>query len=291
MQGDDIRDCGRIEHADIIALNFIRPHPPYIFRPHFRSGLRSRILEMLSPDAVEREQGGVMVDGLRCFPRARPIKMLRIFRRCFHDLGDALEETRRLKIVEGHLGPDFIARSSEFYVDYRCGRSRQILLCGLQDYISGVALDPWQADGAGYIDGLERRLRGTASGGAPAMFRGRLLDQVAKFTACIRSMMDADGLIPDLAGARNLLVTVDARVCLVDINNIHPVSFGPQVPLDDKGYPVMDRSIEALERLDRHLLGRSILAADAAYRIFFSPVRRRRVKDCQARFCRMTSSR
>jgi hypothetical protein len=281
----DIRDLDRIEHADILALNFIRSDAPYVFRRHFRNGLRSRIIEVLEPQAVALECRGTIVDGVRCFPRARPVKMLRIFRTRFADLDQALGETRRLKAVEAHLAPGFIAASSEFYVDYRCGRRRQILLCGLQDYIHGVALDPWQAGCRQYLTGLQRRLVDeTGEALPPEAFGRRLLEELDAFVTRVQRLMHGTGLVPDLAGTRNLLVTGDGRLHLVDINNIHPLNFGETVPLDDKGYPVMDKSIEALDLLARHLLRRDELRQTAAWRIFFTAERRSRVRAAEGRF-------
>jgi hypothetical protein len=53
--GLDIRDRETLQHGDIVSLNFIRADCPYVFRRHFRCGLRSHILEVLDPEAVRRE--------------------------------------------------------------------------------------------------------------------------------------------------------------------------------------------------------------------------------------------
>ncbi len=281
----DIRDCDRIEHGDILALNFIRADAPYVFRRHFRTGLRSRIIEVLDPAAAALERGGVLVDGVRCFPRARPVKMLRIFRTRFADLDRASEETRRLKIVERYLAPDLMAASSEFFVHYRIGGRLQILLCGLQDYVHGVALDPWLVGYPGYLRQLHGRLEDeTGAIVPPERFLPRLSASLERFVTQIRQMMDHDRLIPDLAGARNLIVAGDGTLRLVDINNLSRLSFGRPIPLDDKGYPVMDKSIEALELLARHLLGKDELRSDTAFGVFFTPSRQSRVRAAEARF-------
>lgn len=282
----DIRDQPRIDHEDILALNFIRRDPPFIFRPYFRNGLRSRIMAVLAPTDVRRESRGTTVDGVRIFPRARPVKMLRIFRARFETLAQALEETRRLKVVERHLAPDFIARSLEFYVDYRRPGRSEILLCGLQDYVCGVALDPWQCQRPDSLATLYRRLRAETDALDWSSFRNRLQERLATFTGRVRRMLTTDGLLPDLAGARNLLVTATADLCLVDINNIHPLDDGERVPVDDKGYPVLDKSIEALDRIDRHLLGGRGLSAEGAYRKYFTPSRRARVRTLERAFQR-----
>ncbi len=291
MEQADILDLKRIEHADLVALNFIRTDAPYVFRAHFRSGLRSRIMEMLVPGDVTRERDGVVIDGIRRFPRARPVKMLRIFRRRFASLAEALLETRRFKILERHLGPDFIARSCEFYVDYGRGRPRAVVLCGIQDFVAGVGLNPWQVHRPGYAADLQRRLEAESRGCepmAPADFSRCLRQQAERLIHRVQAMMGHDGLIPDLAGMRNLLVTDGPRILLVDINNIHPVVFDGDIPLDDKGYPVLDRSIDALERLGRGILNRSVLSTRSGYAAFFKPDRRLRVAALEDRFRTMT---
>lgn len=280
----DIRDRDRIDHADVVALNFIRADPPFVFRQHFRNGLRSRLVAVLPTGDVRRERQGVMLDGVRVFPRARPVKMLRIFRTRFESLEQALEEARRLRAAERHLTPDFIARSAEFYVEYRHDGRRDILLCGLQEYVAGVALDPWQVEGPADLDLLQRRLRDHGPVPPPEVFRRRVRERVAAFAVRVRRMLAADGLLPDLAGARNLLVTAVPELRLVDINNISRIRWEPPIPLDDRGYPVLDKSIEALDRLERGLLGGPGLAHEAAYRPFFHPARRRQVTELERRF-------
>jgi hypothetical protein len=281
----DIRDCDHIQHADILALNFIRRDAPYVFRRHFRTGLRSRIIEVLETDAVARETEGVMVDGVRCFPRARPTKMLRIFRTRFADLEQGLRETRRLKRVERWLAPMFVAASQEFYVDYCCGGRRQILLCGLQDHVHGAALDPWQASRAGYLEQLYRRLVDeTGTRMKAASFQKRFRASLEAFVAAVRGLMDRERVLPDLAGVRNLVVDADSRLRLVDINNIQDLALGDAVALDDKGYPVLDKSIEALDLLAFHFLGRRDLRDDGLIGCFFTPERRTQVEAVARRF-------
>jgi hypothetical protein len=115
---------------------------PYLYRRHYRQGLRSHILEVLSPEDVKNEKNGVIIDGAKWYPRAEPLKMLRIFRTRFQDLQEAQEEVERVKMIESYLGPENFARSDEFLVDYELNGKREILLCGLQEYIKGAILDP-----------------------------------------------------------------------------------------------------------------------------------------------------
>ena len=79
----DIRDIPNPGHEAIVDLNFIRSRPTFVFRRHFRSGMRSLIMEVLDPAQVQKESQGVVCDGIRCFPRADPRFMLRLFRKRF----------------------------------------------------------------------------------------------------------------------------------------------------------------------------------------------------------------
>ncbi len=72
----------------------------------------------------------------------------------------------------------------------------------------------------------------------------------------------------------------------MDINNISRVSFKATIPLDDRGYPVCDKSIEALSLIERKLLGCSIDAQDPLYRVFLDPERMKEVKSIEEEFLR-----
>ena len=91
-------------------------------------------------------------------------------------------------------------------------------------------------------------------------------------------MIIESGHIPDLAGAGNLIITDNGAIRLVDINNISRVVFDASVYLDEKGYPVADKSIEALSLIEKKLLGRSLESADPVYGHFLAPARRERVR-------------
>lgn len=131
----DIRDRATLNHADVTALNFIRATPPYIFRRHYRHGLRSHIMEILNPGDVAIEQSGTIMDGIRHFPMARPRRMFRIFRTRLKTLDEALGEIDRVKIVERFLGPDFMATSTECIVDYQ-GRPEEKSSCAVSKAMS-----------------------------------------------------------------------------------------------------------------------------------------------------------
>ena len=85
--------------------------------------------------------------------------------------------------------------------------------------------------------------------------------------------------VPDLAGVGNLILTRSGNIKLVDINNISRVSFDRTIPLDDRGYPVCDKSIEALSLLERKLTGRSLDGRDIIYNTFLDPERMKDVKE------------
>lgn len=147
------------------SLNFIKDAETFLFRRHYRSGLRSHIMEMLRPSDVEAERKGTRKDGIRFFPRARPQKMLRIFKTRFPDLKAAQEEIRRVQIVEKFLSPDFMAMSSEFLVEFRDANKKELLLCGVQEYVVGEVLDPWGAMGRSHILSLYERMYGDSTSG------------------------------------------------------------------------------------------------------------------------------
>jgi hypothetical protein len=140
---EDIRDKPYLNHKDILGLNFIRDPGIYYYRRHYRAGLRSHIMQVLNPENVENETKGIIIDGVKWYPRADPLKMLRIFRTRFKTLKEAEEELKRVKIIETYLAPDNLAMSEEFLVDYVMHGKREILLCGLQEYVEGEVLVPW----------------------------------------------------------------------------------------------------------------------------------------------------
>jgi len=246
-----------------VGLNFIRSAVPFVFRPHRRQGLRSHVVEVLDPAAVARETRGQCRNGLRWFPMATPLRILRIFRRSLERLEQVRDETARLRIMEHYLGRDHLALSQEFVVSYRRADRYDLLLCGLQEFVAGRDLDPWQT---------------------PAAADARVAASCRSLVDRVQAMMAGRGLIPDLAGVGNLLVTAAGAVKLVDINNSCRAG-GPQtIPLDDKGYPVWDKSVEALWRIDRFWAGRTPDPTLPWYRIGLDPGRRGRVRALEARF-------
>jgi len=225
---DDIRDKPYIDHNDVLGLNFIKDPGTYIYRRHYRQGLRSHIMEVLKPADVAEERNGIVKDGLRWFPKAKPLKVLRIFRARFDSLNDAEEELGRVKIVEGYLGPEYIAKSDEFLVDYALEGRYELLLCGLQEYVDGEIIDPWGRLDSDHLTALFRRFD---SGGGKDTARQmeawerNVRKGAERALGRIRKMIAEASLVPDLAGVGNILLTRAGNIKLVDINNISTVSW------------------------------------------------------------------
>ena len=257
MTREDPREKLSLSHEDVVAMNFVRAPGIYFYRRHYRAGLRSHIMQVLLREDLDLERTGVLRDGVRRFPKARPLKMLRLFRTRFETLSEAEEELVRFKIIESYLAPLHMARSNEFLVDLTGGPSRGPLLCGLQEYVEGEMLDPWGSLDDAFLEGLEKRpgigkerdKAGSNSGEWITAVRSRALI----FVDSIKKMATRALRIPDLAGVGDLLLTRSGRIKLVDINNVSRVSFEDGIELDDRGYPVCDKSVEALWRMEKFL--------------------------------------
>jgi len=283
----DIRDRPRLEHLDIVRLNFIRGQGNFLFRRHYRMGLRSHIMEVLKPADVTVEKSGIIKDGLKWFPKATPLKVLRIFRTRFENLRDAEGELGRVKIVGRYLGPEYIAKSDEFLVNYSVQGRYELLLCGLQEYVDGEVLDPWGRLDSDYLTSLFRRIdAGGGKNGPRAMeaWKQNVRKGAERALGRIRTMIQEAKLVPDLAGVGNLLLTRTGDIKLVDINNISRVSFKPAIPLDDRGYPVCDKSIEALSLLEQKLIGRPADRIAPIYQTFLDPGRMKEVRSIEREF-------
>lgn len=286
---EDIRDRLHLNHQDVVALNFIRNPGIYHYRRHYRAGLRSHIMEVLDFGDLENETKGIITHGLRWYPRAEPRKMLRIFRIRFKSLVEAEEEIERVKIIQTYLAPDYLANTEEFLVDYIRQGKREILLCGLQEYVEGEVVEPWNYLDQDHLISLLYRMglkKGKDSVRAAHQWILTVRKKTEDFILRIKRMILEADHIPDLAGAGNLLLTRSGDIKLVDINNISVVSFDPIIPIDDKGYPVCDKSIEALYLLEQKILGRSAHAEDHIYKTFLDPERMSTVKKLQERFHR-----
>lgn len=280
----DIRDLPQLNHQTIIGLNFIKSPGRYVFRRHYRFGLRSHIMEVLKSEDVDRERNGVDIDGIKWFPKAEPLKMLRIFRTRFHSLDNALAELRRVKLTVDLLTPNHVALSDEFLVSYKDSGKYDIVLCGLQEYVKGEILDPWaQFDGlqlsAMFLDLSEEQIGDAAD----TLWQANVREQSISFIKKIKRMILKVHHIPDLAGIGNLLLTPKGNIKLVDINNISKVWFDSTVRLDDRGYPVCDKSIEALSHLEEKLTG-AIDRSEPIYRTYLDPGRIEEVRHIEKEF-------
>jgi hypothetical protein len=286
----DIRDRQSISHSEITALNFIKASTPYVFRKHFRQGLRSHVMEILDPVDVEAELTGTVVDGVRWFPRAKPRSIFRIFRSRLKTLDNFLTEIRRVKIVEHYLAPDFMATSTEFIVDYRGPQGWDQMLCGFQQYVNGEILDPWTIlDTADLLPSLYDTLGYTEMVLTLPRdeWTGSIKQNVACFIERIKRMITEAVHIPDLAGAGNLIITGAGCIRLVDINNISRITFDSSIKLDEKGYPVCDKSVEALSLIEEKVLGRPVDMNEEIYQHFLNPSRRNAVKAKEQVFWQM----
>jgi len=286
---DDIRDNPYIDHKDVLGLNFIRDPGTYVYRRHYRQGMRSHIMEVLDPKDVENETKGIVINGLKLYPRAQPLNMLRIFRTKFNALKNAEEELRRVKTIETYLAPDNLARSNEFLVDYIRQGKRELLLCGLQEYVKGEVLEPWSHLDKDHLVSLLYDM-GFEKVEDPVMITDRWIhsmrEKAENFIGKLKQMIMETNLVPDLAGVGNLLLTRSGDIKLVDINNISRVSFDPIIHLDDRGYPVCDKSIEALSLLEQKLLGRPLHRNDIIYKTFLDSIRMKEVQAIDKEFHR-----
>ncbi len=285
----DVRDQSSLGCSDILRLNFIRTPGTYVYRRHYRCGLRSHIMEVLDREELEKERTGLRRNGVMIYPRAKPLKMLRIFRTRFRGKEQAREEIRRVKRIERYLAPDFMAMSEEFLVTYTGCGGPDFLLCGLQQYVEGEVLDPWRGLGEPQLEALFARMESPRDPGRRDRYGawiGTLRQKAKRFIGKLQEMILGEGLVPDLAGVGNLLITREGDIKLVDINNISTVSFGADVLLDDRGYPVCDKSIEALSLLEQNFLDDSGESGAFIYRVFLDPERMKKVKAAEAAFHR-----
>ena len=283
----DIRDKSHITHEDVVALNFIRKPGAYVFRKYHKQGLRSHIMEVLNPEDVLKQSKGEILDGVRIFPWAKPLKILRIFRTKFFSTQEVFEEIKKLKIVEKYLPDDSYAKSDEFIVDYIWNKNRDFILCGLQEYVEGEVLNPWDPISEHQLAGLFFPTEGHGFSGFKMMSEQlihKFYKKVEHFTACVKKMILEANYVPDFAGVENLLITPTGNIKLVDINNISKVFLGPEISLDDKGYPVCDKSIEAISMLEKKLLGKSIDKTEKLYKIFLDPQRMKEVGELEEKF-------
>jgi hypothetical protein len=243
-------------------------------------------MEVLDPRDVETETRGKKVNGLTVYPRAMPLKILRIFRTRFAGLEEARHELKRVRIMQDYLEPSYMARPEEFLVDYACDGNPDFLLCGLQEFVEGEIFEPWHHVSEDLLRSLFRNMvqpAGDSGKGSDAWVES-VIRNVEGFVRQARRMIAEAHHVPDLAGVGNLILTRTGELKLVDINNISRVSFDSKIPLDDRGYPVCDKSIRVLSRLEQELLGRLTEKNDPIYRTFLDPKRIDQVKVLEEQF-------
>lgn len=283
----DIRDRSYIAHEDVLALNFIRKPGTYVFRKYHKQGLRSHIMEVLDPGDFLKQNKGELVNGIRIFPWAKPLKMLRIFRTKFSSSKEVCEEIKKFKLVEKYLPQDAYAKSEEFIVDYIWNKNKDFILCGLQEYVEGEVLNPWDPiPKHQWADVFMPKETGKSDHCqiTPEQRIHNFQKNIENFIECVKKMILEANLVPDFAGVENLLVTPKGNIKLVDINNISNVSFGQEINLDDKGYPVCDKSIEALSMLEKSILEKPVDKTERLYKIFLDPQRMRDVSALEEKF-------
>jgi hypothetical protein len=286
MTQEDPRDKLSLTHEDVVAMNFVRAPGIYVYRRHYRAGLRSHIMQVLLREDLDKERTGVLRDGVRLFPKARPLKMLRIFRARFTHLREAEEELSRFKTIETYLAPLYMARSNEFLVDFTGRGQRELLLCGLQEYMEGEAINPWNRLDDKELASLKGRMSDPESPVSQKEWIADVRSRAEGFVRRLKELISKAGYVPDLAGSGNLILTPSGLIKLVDINNISRVPFDLSILLDDRGYPVCDKSVEALTMLEKNLVRRPLDPQDEIYKVFLSPARMDKVCALEMQFHR-----
>lgn len=284
MTQEDPRDKPGLTHEDVVAMNFVRAPGIFVYRRHYRAGLRSHIMQVLLREDLDGERAGVLRDRVRRFPKARPLKMLRIFRTRFRTLRQAEEELARFKIIESYLAPLHMARSNEFLVDFTGTGQREPILCGLQEYMEGEMINPWSRLDDEELTSLRERMPDRAGPESGGEWIDNVRRQAWGLVLRLKELILEAGYVPDLAGSGNLILTAPGLIKLVDINNISKVSFDSAIPLDDRGYPVCDKSVEALSMLQKNLAGRPLDPEDKIYKAFLSPDRMEKVRVLEREF-------
>jgi len=232
-------------------------------------------MQVIDPAAAAAESTGVVVDGIRRYPRARPIRMLRIFRTIFPSRESAIQELKSYTLLRRYLPAGSFAASTEILVDYRLQDRCDILLCGFQDFVEGGVVEPWSIRGPEDIAGMlaDMARPGLSSRTASAVCAAGARAFIRRMVAGLKKMITDAGHIPDLAGLGNIKLTPEGRLILVDINNISRVHTDDRIHLDDKGYPAADKSIQALFILETRLLGEPVSHRSSLYDRFLAPDR------------------
>ena len=240
------------------------------------------MMEILCPADVVIENSGTLIDEVRQFPRALPSMMFRIFRTQFETFEEVWAEVERVKIVSEYLAPEFMAHSYECIVEYRGPHGSDCILCGFQEYIEGDIIDPWTIlDAESLLPVIYKTMkdRGVTMPLSSDEWVAEAREKGLQLIDRLKRMITHSGHIPDLAGVGNLIITANGEICLVDINNISPVYSDSTIPLDEKGYPVCDKSVEALSLIEKKIVGRPINMEEKLYKQFLTSQRKNLVQE------------
>jgi hypothetical protein len=175
-----------------------------------------------------------------------------------------------------------MAHSYECIVEYHGPHGSELMLCGFQEYIKGDIIDPWTILDAESLLPLiykTMRDRGVIMPLPSDEWVADAREKGSQLIGRLKRMITHSGHIPDLAGVGNLIITPNGEICLVDINNISPVYSEATIPLDEKGYPVCDKSIEALSLIEKKIVGRPINMEEKLYKQFLNSERKTLVQE------------
>ncbi len=216
-----IRYQQSVSHDEVVGAGLASPN--YHYQRHYLQGMRSHVIEVIPQQRWDDYTNGVVIDELRQWPKPVPVAMLRILKEEFAHIDDALAEARKTNLLQQHMD-GYVAKSLEFIA----GTQNDFYLCGSQKYIKGEIFGPW---GAINLKIDSEKTRG--------------------FVTTVKNMVIKTGYIPDLVGNGNIIVSENGSLTLVDINNIQKVGINHQIKLDNKLYPIVDLSIEALFRIEQ----------------------------------------
>ncbi|OGP63230.1 MAG: hypothetical protein A2170_00755 [Deltaproteobacteria bacterium RBG_13_53_10] len=179
-----------------------------------------------------------------------------------------------------------MARSNEFLVDFTGRGQREPILCGLQEYMEGEMINPWNRLDDEELASLKKRMPEPEVSESQEAWLANVRTQAQRLVLRLKELILKAGYVPDLAGSGNLILTPPGLIKLVDINNISRVTFDFSIPLDDRSYPVCDKSIEALSMLEKNLAGRPLDSEDKTYKVFLAPARMEEVRALEREFHR-----
>ena len=203
--------------------------------------------------------------------------MFRVFRAKFETFEEAWAEVERVKIVSEYLAPEFMAHSYECIVEYHGPHGSELMLCGFQEYIEGDIIDLWTIlDAESLLPVIYKTMRdrGVAMPLSSAEWVADAREKGSQLIGRLKRMITHSGHIPDLAGVGNLIITPNGEICLVDINNISTVYSDSTIPLDEKGYPACDKSVEALSLIEQKIVGQPIDMEEKLYKQFLTSQRK-----------------